>query len=155
MDVSVINPFLSACEEAFVTMFNIVPQHKEPYLLNPTATHMWEISGLVAVSGDELGIVVFRLHRRLASKMLELSEIPVESPEEMEEMEKGLVSEFTNIITGNAVSAIKSKNISVSAPDVRAGENHVIPWPKSTRIIAVPFYTKEGIFEVYICFKGM
>ena len=73
----------------------------------------------------------------------------------MEEMEKGLVSEFTNIITGNAVSAIKSKNISVSAPDVRAGENHVIPWPKSTRIIAVPFYTKEGIFEVDICFKGM
>lgn len=155
MDVSVINPFLSACEEAFVTMFNIVPQHKDPYLLNPSATHMWEISGLVAVSGDEIGIVVFRLHKRLAAKMLELSGITLDSPEEKEEMEKGLVSEFTNIITGNAVSAIKNKNITVSAPNVSAGENHVIPWPRTARIMAVPFYTKEGIFEVDICFRGM
>ena len=155
MDVSVINPFLSACEDAFATMFNIIPQHKEPYLLNPTATHMWEISGLVLVSGDEIGIVVFRLHRRLAEKLLELSDMSVDNPEEMEEMEKGLVSEFTNIITGNAVSSMSGKNINVSATDVRAGKNHEIPWPRSARILGVPFYTKEGIFEVDICFRGM
>ena len=68
MDVSTINPFLSSCEEAFKTMFNIDPQHKAPYLLNPGTTHMWEVSGLVKVSGDETGIVVFRLQKRLAEK---------------------------------------------------------------------------------------
>ena len=157
MDVSIINPFLSACEEAFATMFNIVPRHKAPYLLNPIAAHSWEISGIVAVSGDVTGVVAFRLHKILADKMLDISGIPVESPEEKEEMAKQLVSELTNIITGNAVSSITSRNISVSAPVVRSGENHVIPWPRTgtTHIIGVPFYTRQGIFEVNICFKGM
>lgn len=155
MDVSTINPFLSACEEAFQTMFNINPQHKDPYLLNPGSTHMWEVSGLVKVSGDESGVVVFRLHKRLAEKMLELSGITIESPDEMEPMEKDLVSEFTNIITGNAVSAMQNKSIFVSAPVIRAGENHPIPWPAKTRIIGVPFYTKQGIFEVDLSFLGM
>ena len=155
MEASFLNPFLSACEEAFVTMFNISPEHRQPYLLNPIAQHSWEFSGLVAVSGDETGIVAFRLHKILAAKMIQLSNIEISSPEELEDMEKGLVSEFTNIITGNAVSAITDRNISVSAPDIRYGENHVIPWPRSAKILAVPFYTKHGTFEVDLCFKGM
>ncbi len=155
MKASFLNPFLSACEEAFVTMFNIVPQHKAPYLLDPIAKHTWEISGLVAVTGDETGIVAFRLHKILATKMLELSGITPETADEQEELEKGLVSEFTNIITGNAISAITEENISVSAPDIRYGKEHVIPWSRSTKIIAVPFYTKHGTFEVDLCFKGM
>ncbi|HAK68255.1 MAG: chemotaxis protein CheX [Treponema sp.] len=155
MEASFINPFLSACEDAFKTMFNIEPQHKPPYLLNPIAQHSWEISGLVAVSGDETGIVAFRLHKILAAKMLELSNIATDSPEEQEEMEKGLVSEFTNIITGNAVTAITDRNITVSAPAIRFGEDHVIPWPRNNKIIAVPFYTKVGVFEVDLCFRGM
>ena len=77
------------------------------------------------------------------------------SPEEQEEMEKGLVSEFTNIITGNAVTAITDRNITVSAPAIRFGEDHVIPWPRNNKIIAVPFYTKVGVFEVDLCFRGM
>ena len=155
MDVSIINPFLSSCEEAFATMFNIMPQPKAPYLLDPVAGHNWEISGLVAVSGDETGVVAFRLHKILAAKMLEISGVPVDTPEEREEMINQLVSEFTNIITGNAVSAITTKNIAVSAPVVRTGENHVIPWPRTTRVIAVPFTTRQGSFEVNICFRGM
>ncbi|HBG65356.1 MAG TPA: chemotaxis protein CheX [Treponema sp.] len=155
MDASIINPFLSACEEAFATMFNIIPQHKEPYLLDPLAGHKWEISGLVAVSGDEMGVIAFRLHRILAAKMLEISGVPVDSPEERDEMMNQLVSEFTNIITGNAVSSISSENILVSAPVIRTGENHVIPWPRSTHVIAVPFTTRQGSFEVNICFRGM
>jgi len=155
MDVSTINPFLSACEEAFQTMFNINPQHKDPYLLNPGTTHMWEVSGLVKVSGDETGIVVFRLQKRLAEKLLELSGITLESPEDLEPMEKDFVSEFTNIITGNAVSAMQQKTIIVSSPLIRVGENHPIPWPAKTRIIGVPFYTKQGIFEVDLSFLGM
>lgn len=154
MEASFLNPFLTACVDAFVTMFNLEPQHKQPYLLNPIGNSSWEISGLVAVNGEETGIVAFRLHKILASKMLELSGITIESPEEKEEMMKGLVEEFTNIITGNAVSAIK-KNILVSAPDIRYGEDNIIPWPRSSKIIAVPFYTKVGSFEVDLCFKGM
>ena len=121
--------------------------------MNPVGTHPWEISGIVGVSGDEVGIVAFRLHRLLASKMLEISGVTADSDEEREAMEKDLVTEFTNIITGNAVSAISSKNISVSAPIVKSGANHEISWPRNTKIIAVPFITRQGTFEVDLCFR--
>ncbi len=152
MDVSLLNPFLSSCQDAFAQMFNITPQHKDPYLLHP-GTHPWEISGVVGVSGDEIGIVAFRLHKLLASKMLEISGISVDSEEERDAMEKDLVTEFTNIITGNAVSAITNRNITVSAPFVLSGVNHEISWPKNTKVIAVPFITRQGSFEVDLCFK--
>ena len=126
MDVSFLNPFLSSCQDAFSQMFNISPQHKDPYLLNPVGTHPWEISG-----------------------------ITTSSVEEKEAMEKDLVTEFTNVITGNAVSAITNKNINVSAPYVITGPNHVIPWPRNTPIIGVPFITRQGTFEVNLCFKGV
>ncbi|MBQ1832937.1 MAG: chemotaxis protein CheX [Treponema sp.] len=155
MEASFLNPFLSACQDAFSQMFNIVPQNKQPYLLNPIGTHPWEISGIVAVSGDEIGIVAFRLHKLLASKMLDISGVMTDSPEEKEAMTKDLVTEFTNIITGNAISAMTTKNISVSAPYILLGENHVISWPRNTHIIGVPFITRQGTFEVDLCFKGM
>ena len=153
MDVSLLNPFLSSCQEAFSQMFNIAPQNKPPYLLNPIGTHPWEVSGIVGVSGDEMGIVAFRLHRLLATKMLDISGVEADTDEEKEAMEKDLVTEFTNIITGNAVSAIPNKNITVSAPFILSGPNHEIPWPKNTKIIAVPFITRQGSFEVDLCFK--
>ena len=155
MNASFLNPFLTSCQDAFSQMFNIAPQNREPFLLNPASTHQWEISGVVAVSGDEMGVVAFRLHRLLASKMLEISGVKVETAEEKEAMEKDLVTEFTNVITGNAVSAISDRNITVSAPFVLMGENHVINWPKNVRIIGVPFVTRQGSFEVDLCFRGM
>ncbi|MBQ2601069.1 MAG: chemotaxis protein CheX [Treponema sp.] len=155
MDASILNPFLSSCKDAFSQMFGILPQNKDPYLLNPVSTHPWEISGIVGVSGDAVGIVAFRLHRILARKMLEISGITIDSPEERESMERDLVTEFTNVITGNAVSAIVSRNITVSSPIVIVGANHVISWLKNTHIIGVPFSTRHGMFEVDLCFKGM
>ncbi|MBQ9630211.1 MAG: chemotaxis protein CheX [Treponema sp.] len=153
MDVSIINPFLTACENAFVNMFNVVPQHKDPYIVDVTMGHRWEVSGLLGVTGDYTGVVAFRLHKTLAAKMLALSGVEVSTNEEKDEMARQLVSEFTNIIAGNAISVIKGKNITVSVPVTVAGENHIISWPRSYPVIGVPFITSSGPFEVDVCFK--
>ena len=71
MDVTIINPFLTACENAFKNMFNVLPDHKAPYLLDVIASRHWEISGLLGLTGDYSGIIAFRLHKVLADKMLE------------------------------------------------------------------------------------
>ena len=107
MDVKIINPFLISCEDAFKNMFDMPPQHKDPYLLDPNAGHAWEISGLLGITGDYNGVVAFRLHKILADKMLERSGIEIVMESEREELAKQLVSEFTNIIAGNAASEIK------------------------------------------------
>ena len=78
MDVKIINPFLISCENAFKNMFDMPPQHKDPYLLDPNAGHAWEISGLLGLMGDCNGVVAFRLHKIFADKMLERSSICIQ-----------------------------------------------------------------------------
>ena len=140
MNAKIINPFLSAGLSTFESMFSIAPTNKEPYLLQVDMGHPWEISGLLGVTGDYNGVVAFRLHKGLSLQMLEL-------------MATGLVSEFTNIIAGNAVSMIPDVNLKVSPPVTVSGRNHVISWPRNYPVIAIPFVTKHGPFEVDVCFK--
>lgn len=152
MDAKIINYFLSEGMHAFESMFNIRPEPKEPHLLDINAGHPWEISGLLGITGDFKGVVAFRLHKTLASKMLALSGIEC-TPAEYEDTAIGLVSEFTNIIAGHAVTAIKEYSIDISPPFCVMGHNHSIAWPKSYPVIVIPFVTTYGPFEVDICLK--
>ncbi|MBQ0166545.1 MAG: chemotaxis protein CheX [Treponema sp.] len=152
MDVKIINEFLTAGMNAFQTMFGIEATNKEPYILKGVQGHPWEVSGILGVTGDCSGVVAFRLHRILSLKMLELAGMACK-PEEQDEMAKGLVSEFTNIISGNAVSALTHVNLDISPPVTISGKDHVISWPTGFPVIAIPFSTKYGPFEVDVCFK--
>ncbi|MBQ9238736.1 MAG: chemotaxis protein CheX [Treponema sp.] len=153
MDVSIINPFLTSCENAFQRMFGVSLQNKEPYVVNVLGGHPWEVSGLLGITGDYTGVVAFRLHKILAHKMLELSGVSSDDQKEKDELVFQLISEFTNIIAGNAVSGIKDKTIHVSVPVTVAGENHIISWPRSYPVIGIPFASSYGPLEVDVCFK--
>ena len=152
MDAKIINPFLSAGLSVFETMFNLGSTNKEPFLLDVNMGHPWEISGLLGVTGSIKGIVAFRLHKTLANKMLELSGLECK-PEDYEDMAIGLVSEFTNIISGHAVTTLIEYNLDISPPFCVMGHNHLIAWPKNFPVIAIPFVTPYGPFEVDVCFK--
>ena len=153
MDAKIINPFLSAGLSVFETMFNLGSTNKEPFLLDVNMGHPWEISGLLGVTGDCSGIVAFRLGRTLAYKMLELSGMGDIKEDEKDEMAKQLVAEFKNVVSGNAISALTDTNLKVSPPVTISGRNHSISWPKNYPVIAIPFVTKYGAYEVDVCFK--
>jgi chemotaxis protein CheX len=130
MNVDVINAFLTEGMNAFSTMFGIEANPNKPGLLDPTALgHQWEISGLLGLTGQYKGIVAFRLHKILANKMLEFSGIEC-SEDERNDVAIGLVSEFTNVISGHAVTALKDYFLDISPPYTIIGQNHVIAWPK-------------------------
>lgn len=152
MDAKIVNLFLSAGLNVFQEMFAIVPTNKEPYILQIDIGHPWEVSGLLGVTGDYSGIVAFRLHKLLSLKMLELTGVVDIAPEEREEMAKQLVSEFINIVSGNAISSIDA-DLKISPPVTISGRNHVISWPRNYPVIAIPFVTKYGPYEVDVCFK--
>ena len=152
MEAKIINAFLTEGMNAFQTMFGIKPESKEPHLLDVNAGHPWEISGLLGITGDFRGVVAFRLHKILAGKMLALSGLEC-TPAEYEDTAIGLVSEFTNIIAGHAVSAIKDYKIDISPPFCVMGHNHMIAWPRNYPVIVIPFTTTYGPFEVDVCFK--
>ena len=152
MDVNVINAFLTAGIDVFQHMFGIECTHNEPYLMDIKIGHQWEVSGLLGITGECKGVVAFRLHKNLSKKMLERSGIYCK-PEEADDMACDIVSEFTNTISGNAISKIKDKDLDISPPLTISGPNHNISWPKTYPVIAIPFSTPFGPFEVDVCFK--
>jgi Predicted inhibitor of MCP methylation, homolog of CheC len=153
MDVTIINPFLSATVNLFENMFGIQAQAGTPYLLGNEQKHRWEISGILGITGDYQGIISFRLPRVLADRMLEKSGIVTADEEERQETVYGMIGEMTNIIAGNASSTIDQVSIDISPPVVVLGENHHIAWPKTMPVIGIPFSSPNGPFEVDICFK--
>lgn len=153
MDVSIINPFLTAALNLFENMFGITAIPGAPYVLTEEKNHRWEISGILGITGDYHGLVGFRLPRLLADKMLQKSEIITKTEEERLETLYGMIGELTNIIAGNATSAINHVAIDISPPVVIMGENHQIAWPKTMPVIGIPFTTPNGPFEVEVCFK--
>lgn len=153
MDVTIINPFLTAALNVFANMFKIEATPGAPYLLEEATKHRWEISGILGLTGDYQGLVGFRLPRLLGDKMLEKSGIVTKTEEERQETVYGMIGELTNIIAGNASSAIDHASIDISPPVVILGENHHIAWPKTMPVVAIPFTTPNGPFEVDVCFK--
>lgn len=153
MDVSIINPFLTAALNLFENMFNITAQPGTPYILGDEVKHRWEISGILGITGDYQGLVGFRLPRLLADKMLQKSGITTKTEEERLETLYGMIGELTNIIAGNASSEINHAKIDISPPVVILGENHQIAWPQTMPVVGIPFSTPNGPFEVEICFK--
>lgn len=153
MDVKVINPFLNATLNTFERMFSITSTNKEPFLLDPNSGHPWEVSGILGVTGDYSGVVAVRLHKILAFKLLELSGLTDIKPDEKLELSQELVSEFTNIISGNAVSSMPNVSLTVSPPVTITGKDHVISWPKNYPVVGIPFNTTYGPYEVDVCFK--
>lgn len=153
MDVSIINPFLTAALNLFENMFSITALPGSPYILGEENNHRWEISGILGITGDYQGLVGFRLPRLLADKMLQKSGILTKTEPERLETLYGMIGELTNIIAGNASSAIEHAKIDISPPVVIMGQNHQIAWPKTMPVIGIPFSTPNGPFEVEVCFK--
>lgn len=151
MDVSIINPFLTATINLFKNMFSLDAAPGTPYLLEGEIKHRWEISGLLGLTGDYQGLVGFRLPRLLGDKMLLKSGIVTKGETERLDTVYEMIGEMTNIIAGNASSAIDTATIEISPPVVVRGENHQIAWPRSMPVVAIPFTTPSGPFEVDVC----
>ncbi len=153
MDAAIINPFLNASLGLFRSMFGIEASPCQAYLLKDQINHRWEISGVLGLTGDCYGIVAFRLPRVLADKLLERSGVETSSEEERVETVYNMVGELTNIISGNASGRFTDRVIDISPPVVIIGKNHQISWPKIAPVIAIPFSTTYGPFEVNVCMK--
>ncbi len=154
MDVKIINPFLTASAYVFNSMFGITATPGTPYLMTKvTGGHSWEISGILGLTGEFDGIIALRLHKVLAKKMLDRSGIYFTDEQQREDLESGMIAEVANVISGNAVSAIRDYALDIAPPVVVYGKDHIISWPKNYPIIGIPYTTPAGPFEVDVCFK--
>lgn len=65
MKVEYINPFLTAAISVFKTMLQTTLTRGEPYLKDGTQPN-YEVSGMIGLSGQAKGMVVFSLSREAA-----------------------------------------------------------------------------------------
>lgn len=150
MDATVINPFLKSAINMFKEMFHFTPEYGKAYLVEGFGNHRWEISGVIGIVGKTEGVIVIRLTRSLAFKLLKESGMKAETPEEINGLINGMVGEFANIISGNAINMITQDKVDVTVPITIQGTNHTISWPNKGAIIGIPFYTPHGPFEMQI-----
>ncbi|MBI9103465.1 MAG: chemotaxis protein CheX [Spirochaetales bacterium] len=150
MDAKIINPFLNGTIELFREMLFLSPTPGAPFLLDNDISHRWEISGLIGLVGDSDGIVVLRVTNLLAEKLLFKSNLIVDDETEKKQIINEMISELVNIISAKALYHLKDFNIRLTPPFTIQGKNHTISWPSNSPIIAVPFHTKYGPFEVEI-----
>ncbi|SIQ28050.1 chemotaxis protein CheX [Alkalispirochaeta americana] len=148
-----INPFLNATINMFQQMFGLTPDALDPYVLEHSAKHRWEISGILGITGEARGLIAIRFHRALTLKLLQKSGITTTNPDDEDEMINSMVGELINIVAGNAVSAMSGQSIDISPPIIVQGENHRLSWPKSEPTICIPFRTPTGPFVVNVCIK--
>ncbi|HOX32436.1 MAG TPA: chemotaxis protein CheX [Spirochaetales bacterium] len=151
MNVSYVNPFLEATINLFERTFGISPQAGEPYLDERAHKHRWEISAVMVLTGNAIGVVVIRLTRLLSDKLLVKSGVQWASEDERESLISAMVAEMINIVSGNASAKLTEYDIEISVPLVVQGENHTISWPERAPIIGIPFTTPLGPFLVDVC----
>lgn len=151
MNVETIKPFVQYTISMFKDMFSFTPTYGKAYLVKDLSEHKWDISAAVGIMGSLEGIFVLRLKRTLAFKLLNESQMVGNNSEEITEMISAMVGEFVNIICGNALNRIpKTGKIDVTVPFTIQGTNHTIVWPTKGDVIAIPFETPHGSFELQV-----
>ena len=146
MDAAIINPFLSATLRLLEKTFGLKAVAGTPFIMDTLSGHRWEISGLIAITGDTLGVIAIRMHHILVNKLLDKSGIYCAEGEARTEILTSMVSELINVIGGNAIGTLTDYNLKVSVPVVIQGKNHSISWPKIAPVIGIPFRTQAGDF---------
>ena len=157
MRAIIINPFLEATINLFKRMFRVDPVPGTPHIVEGFGNHRWEVSGVISFLGSHTGVVVIRMPRLLADKLLERTGMTFETTKQREHMINEMVGEFTNIIAGNAVGPLYEMGIDldISPPVVVQGKNHRIHWPNHAPIIRMPFTTDLGPFTVDVSMKNI
>ncbi len=150
MNVALINPFLSASIALFEQMFGISPAPGEVYLDERAYTHRWDISAVMVLTGNAIGVVAIRLTKLLADKLLASSGVTWKTEEERLDLINGMIGEIVNVIASQASSKLVDYKINVSVPVVVQGKDHMISWPDKQPIVAIPFTTSFGPFAVNV-----
>lgn len=150
MDVSYVNPFISATINMFKTMLSVVLSPGAP-LLKKEPFPSFDISGVIGLSGEAQGSIALSFPKTVALKIVSAligSEIKIVGPD----LTDG-IGELVNIIAGNAKQDLVSYHLSISLPNVIIGKDHTIAAPSGAPTIVVPFSCVFGSFAMEVSLK--
>ncbi|MHB1034928.1 MAG: chemotaxis protein CheX [Pirellulales bacterium] len=141
MRAEYINPFITSLANVFRTMLDCDVQRGKPRLKDNTIP-MHEVSGVIGLSGNAVGLVVLSLSESVAlgaASVLLMSEATEINADVVD-----AVGELANMVTGQAKAELEEYALSVSLPSVITGRDHQVRFPSNVTPICVPFETPWG-----------
>jgi chemotaxis protein CheX len=145
MRAEFINPFIVSLMNTFETMLSCEVTRGKPHLKDYNHG-MYEINGVIGLSGKAIGTVVVSLSRSVA---LQAASHMLMSPcDEMNSDVVDAVGEITNMVAGGAKAQLAEYDMSISLPNVFVGANTELHFPSDVHPITIPFETQWGPMRV-------
>ncbi|MHC4976593.1 MAG: chemotaxis protein CheX [Planctomycetota bacterium] len=153
MDPSYITHFMQSIQNLFSTMLQMEVKLLEPTLKQDPAPSC-DVSGIIGLSGDVVGSVVFSLPTETALKVVSrFTGEDVSDPGD--ETCADAIGELVNMISGGAKAKFEGRNVSMSCPSVVVGTGHTVAIQKEIPCVVIPCDTECGTFNVEIALKDM
>jgi chemotaxis protein CheX len=147
MELEYINPFVRSTAAVFSHMLSIDVTRETPFL-RETCAPLFDVTGIIGLSGRATGTVAVSLSRETALAVTEI--LLRERPCEVNAQVVDAIGEVTNMIAGAAKSELESLKIMLSLPTVIIGRACCIGFPSQTRPICIPFDSPLGRFVVEV-----
>jgi chemotaxis protein CheX len=147
MRVEVINPFVSATLDVFKTMLGCALT-RGPLSLKHEHTPMYEVSGLIGLSGQCRGMVVLSISRATAIAAAE--GMLGARPDGLNRDVMDAVGELANMIAGAAKTRLAQYRLTIGLPTVICGKVQAIAFPPEALPIVIPFDSEIGAVCVQV-----
>ena len=152
MKADLINPFLAAAFDILKRMGKTDATRGQLRLASSPVCGD-EVKVAVGVTGDLLGQVVFCMTEETAKKLASnmLIGLPIVA---LDELAKSAISEFSNMVTGNAVGELGSRDLicCVTPPTIFMGKDVTVS-AIDLDFLVIPLQTKLGDITIYIALR--
>lgn len=140
-----IQPFLQTTSTVFKQMLDCEIRPDRAYFVGKEAFNNWDISGLIALTGEVKGLVAISMKYPTASRMTSHLIKEQENGASSVDM-KDAIGELVNIIAGNVKKELEDQfQIVISLPRVISGKAHAVVIPNDRmRLLCIPFSIYES-----------
>jgi chemotaxis protein CheX len=107
---------------------------------------LYEVNGVIGLSGRAIGTVVVSLSRSVALQAA--TQMLMTPCDDINSDVVDAVGEITNMVAGGAKAQLAEYNMSISLPNVFVGANTELYFPSDVHPISIPFETQWGPLRV-------
>ena len=135
-----IQPFVEGCGEVFRDLCNAEVKAGRAFFVSKDEFEtIWDISGIIGLSGDAYGAVAISLKEETAFELTKI--LTGNEHTTVDRYVTDAMGEIINIIAGNVKNIYEKKHrIKITMPTIIKGKAHSIVWPsEKARIICIPF----------------
>ena len=140
-----IQPFIKVSERVFLEFCQTEVKPGRVYFTTKDEYEtMWDISGIIGLSGEATGAVAISMNDVTAFKITKV--LTGAEHDHFDADVTDAIGEIINIIAGNVKKDFEEElKIRISLPSIVKGKSHSIVWPsEKTRIICIPFTVFSG-----------